>query len=175
MIMSGTTEENITITLDMPKPLIANAKFNIYEDGKTIGRGVITNLHEHSNLYLTTGKCDLCNLNRQTEVSFTDTDLKFTSTDNTFYANEYKYYLVRMVSSPMSNFVNYYDFEISDTTNFVFSVYTTSGAKLTLIDGKSYKCTSEMKVIMRVKTKTESNVGDCITTITKRSVRILKN
>lgn len=170
LFMPGTTEENIMITLDMPKPLVVGAKFNIYEGGKIIGRGVITNLHEHNNLYLTTGKCDLCNLNKQTEVSFTD--LKFTSTNNTFYANEYKYYLVKMVKSPMANFVYYYDFEISDATNFEFSVYTTSGAELTLIDGKSYKCTYPMQVIMRVKAKTESTIGDCTTTITRRSVQV---
>ena len=123
LIMPGTTEENITITLDMPKPLVINSEFNIYESGKIIGRGVITNLHEHNNLYLTTGKCDLCNLNKQTEASLTD--FKFTSTNNTFYANEYKYYLVKMVKSRMDNYVNYYDFEISDATNFEFSVYTT--------------------------------------------------
>ena len=123
LIMPGTTEENITITLDMPKPLVINSEFNIYESGKIIGRGVITNLHEHNNLYLTTGKCDLCNLNKQTEASLTD--FKFTSTNNTFYANEYKYYLVKMVKSRMDNYVNYYDFEISDATNFEFGVYTT--------------------------------------------------
>lgn len=171
LIMPGTTEENITITLDMPKPLVINSEFNIYEGGKTIGRGVITNLHEHNNLYLTTGKCDLCNLNKQTEVSFTD--LKFTSTNNTFYANEYKYYLVKMVKSPMANYVYYYDFEISDATNFEFSVYTTSGAELTLINGKSYECTNPMQVIMRVKAKTESTIGDCTTTITRRSVKVM--
>ena len=170
LFMPGTTEENITITLDMPKPLVINGEFNIYEGGKIIGRGVITNLHEHNNLYLTTGKCDLCNLNKQTEVSFTN--LKFTSTNNTFYANEYKYYLVKMVKSPMANFVYYYDFEISDATNFEFSVYTTSGAELTLIDGKSYKCTYPMQVIVRVKAKTESTIGDCTTTITRRSVQV---
>ncbi len=175
LIMPGTTEENITITLDMPKPLVINGEFNIYEGGKTVGRGVITNLHEHNNLYLTTGKCDLCNLNKQTEASLTDTDLKFTSTNNTFYANEYKYYLVKMDKSPMANYVYYYDFEISDATNFEFSVYTTSGAELTLIDGKSYQCTYQMQVIMRVKAKTESTIGDCTTTITRRSVRVRKN
>ena len=37
LFMPGTTEENIMITLDMPKPLVAGAKFNIYEGGKTIG------------------------------------------------------------------------------------------------------------------------------------------
>ncbi len=173
LFMPGTTEENIMITLDMPKPLVINGEFNIYEGGKTIGRGVITNLHEHNNLYLTTGKCEFCNLNRQTEASFTD--LKFTSTNNTFYANEYKYYLLKMVKSPMANFVYYYDFEISDATNFEFSVYTTSGAELTLIDGKSYECTHPMQVIMRVKAKTESTIGDCTTTITRRSVKVLKS
>lgn len=173
LIMPGTTEENITITLDMPKPLVINGEFNIYEGGKTIGRGVITNLHEHNNLYLTTGKCDLCNLNKQTEASFTD--FKFTSTNNTFYANEYKYYLVSMVKSRMANYVNYYDFEISDATNFEFSVYTTSGAELTLIDGKSYQCTNPMQVIMRVKAKKESTTGDCTTTITRRSLKVMKS
>ena len=175
LIMPGTTEENITITLDMPKPLVINGEFNIYEGGKTVGRGVITNLHEHNNLYLTTGKCDLCNLNKQTEASLTDTDLKFTSTNNTFYANEYKYYLVKMDKSPMANYVYYYDFEISDATNFEFSVYTTSGAELTLIDGKSYQCTNPMQVIMRVKAKKESTTGDCTTTITRRSLKVMKN
>ena len=130
-------------------------------------------MHEHNNLYLTTGKCDACNLNKQTEVSFTD--LKFTSTNNTFYANEYKYYLVKMVKSPMANFVYYYDFEISDATNFEFNVFTTSGIKLTLIDGKSFKCTNPLQVIMRVKAKTESTIGDCTTTITRRSVKVLKS
>ena len=173
LIMPGTTEENITITLDMPKPLVINSEFNIYESGKIIGRGVITNLHEHNNLYLTTGKCDLCNLNKQTEAS--PTDLKFTSTNNTFYANEYKYYLVKMVKSRMDNYVNYYDFEISDATNFEFSVYTTSGAELTLINGKSYGCTNPMQVIMRVKAKKESTTGDCTTTITRRSLKVMKN
>ena len=173
LIMPGTTEENITITLDMPKPLVINSEFNIYESGKIIGRGVITNLHEHNNLYLTTGKCDLCNLNKQTEASLTD--FKFTSTNNTFYANEYKYYLVKMVKSRMDNYVNYYDFEISDATNFEFSVYTTSGAELTLIDGKSYACTNPMQVIMRVKAKKESTTGDCTTTITRRSLKVMKN
>ena len=173
LFMPGTTEENIMITLEMPRPLVINGEFNIYEGGTTIGRGVITNLHEHNNLYLTTGKCEFCNLNRQTEASFTD--LKFTSTNNTFYANEYKYYLLKMVKSRMANYVYYYDFEISDTTNFEFSVYTTSGAELTLIDGKSYQCTYPMQVIMRVKAKTESTIGDCTTTITRRSVRVLKN
>lgn len=173
LFMPGTTEENIMITLDMPRPLVINGEFNIYEGGTTIGRGVITNLHEHNNLYLTTGKCEFCNLNRQTEASFTD--FKFTSTNNTFYANEYKYYLLKMVKSRMANYVYYYDFEISDATNFEFSVYTTSGAELTLIDGKSYQCTYPMQVIMRVKAKTESTIGDCTTTITRRSVRVLKN
>lgn len=173
LFMPGTTEENIMITLEMPRPLVINGEFNIYEGGTTIGRGVITNLHEHNNLYLTTGKCEFCNLNRQTEASFTD--LKFTSTNNTFYANEYKYYLLKMVKSRMANYVYYYDFEISDATNFEFSVYTTSGAELTLIDGKSYQCTYPMQVIMRVKAKTESTIGDCTTTITRRSVRVLKN
>lgn len=173
LFMPGTTEENIMITLDMPKPLVVGAKFNIYEGGKTIGSGVITHLHEHTDLYLTTGKCEFCNLNRQTEASFTN--LKFTSTNNTFYANEYKYYLLKMVKSPMANFVYYYDFEISDATNFEFSVYTTSGAELTLIDGKSYECTYPMQVIMRVKAKTESTIGDCTTTITRRSLKVMKN
>lgn len=173
LFMPGTTEENIMITLDMPRPLVINGEFNIYEGGTTIGRGVITNLHEHNNLYLTTGKCEFCNLNRQTEASFTD--LKFTSTNNTFYANEYKYYLLKMVKSRMANYVYYYDFEISDATNFEFSVYTTSGAELTLIDGKSYQCTYPMQVIMRVKAKKESTIGDCTTTITRRSVKVMKN
>ena len=173
LFMPGTTEENIMITLDMPRPLVINGEFNIYEGGTTIGRGVITNLHEHNNLYLTTGKCEFCNLNRQTEASFTN--LKFTSTNNTFYANEYKYYLLKMVKSPMANYVYYYDFEISDATNFEFSVYTTSGAELTLIDGKSYQCTYPMQVIMRVKAKKESTIGDCTTTITRRSVKVMKN
>lgn len=171
LIMPGTTEENITITLDMPKPLITNAEFVIYEGGQLIGRGVITNLHEHNDLYLTTGKCDSCNLNKQTEVSFTD--LKFTSTNNTFYANEYKYYLVRMVKAHFSSYVNYYYFEISDTTNFEFSVYTTHGIELTLIEGKSLKCTDPMQVIMRVKAKKESTIGNCITTITQKSIKTL--
>ena len=46
---------------------------------------------------------------------------------------------------------------------------------LTLIDGKSYQCTYPMQVIMRVKAKTESTIGDCTTTITRRSVKVLKN
>ena len=173
LFLPGTTEENITITLDMLKPLVNNAKFNIYEGGKTIGRGVITNLHEHNDLYLTTGKCDSCNLNKQTEVSFVD--LSFTSTNNTFYANENKYYLLKMVNSPMSNYVNYYDFEISDTTNFEFSVFTTSGIKLTLIDGKSLKCTNPLQVIIRVEGKNESTIGDCSITIKRRAARIMNS
>lgn len=171
LFMPGTTEENIMITLDMPKPLVAGAKFNIYEGGKTIGSGVITHLHEHTDLYLTTGKCEFCNLNRQTEASFTD--LKFTSTNNTFYAKEYKYYLVKMVKSPISNFVYYYDFEISDAANFKFTIYTTSGIELTLIDGKSLKCTNPLQVIIRVEAKNESTIGDCITTVTRKSVKIM--
>ena len=78
-----------------------------------------------------------------------------------------------MVKSRMDNYVNYYDFEISDATNFEFSVYTTSGAELTLSDGKSYRCTNPMQVIMRVKAKTESTIGDCTTTIARRSVRVM--
>ena len=122
-------------------------------------------------IYLTTGKCEFCNLNRQTEASFTD--LKFTSTNNTFYAKEYKYYLVKMVKSPISNFVYYYDFEISDAANFKFTIYTTSGIELTLIDGKSLKCTNPLQVIIRVEAKNESTIGDCITTVTRRSVKIM--
>ncbi len=169
MFMPGTTEENILITLDMPKPLVMNAKFNIYEGGKTIGKGVITNLHEHDALYLNTGKCDSCNLNEQTEVAFLDS--KFTSTNNTFYANESKYYALRMVKGSGSLLVNVYDFEISDTTNFEFKVYTISGIEISLIDGKSYKCTEMRQVIVKVKGKTNSTTGDCITTITKRAVK----
>lgn len=157
----------------MLKPLVNNAKFNIYDGGQTIGRGVITNLHEHNDLYLTTGKCDACNLNRQTEVSFIN--LSFTSTNNTFYANENKYYLLKMVESPMANYVNYYDFEISDTTNFEFSVFTTSGTKLTLINGKSLKCTNPLQVIIRVEAKKESTIGDCSITIKQRSARIMNS
>ena len=29
IVKRGTTEENITITLDMPKPLVINSEFNI--------------------------------------------------------------------------------------------------------------------------------------------------
>ena len=169
MFMPGTTEENIMITLDMPKPLVMNAKFNIYEGGKTIGGGVITNLHQHDNLYLNTGKCDSCNLNEQTEVTFLNS--KFTSTNNTFYANESKYYALRMVKGSGSLTVNVYDFEISDTTNFEFKVYTISGIEISLIGGKSYKCTEPRQVIVKVKGKMNSTTGDCITTITRRSVK----
>lgn len=169
MFMPGTTEENIMVTLDMPKPLVMNAKFNIYEGGITIGRGVITNLHEHDALYLNTGKCASCNLNEQTEVTFLDS--KFTSTNNTFYANESKYYAFRMVKGSGSLTVNVYDFEISDTTNFEFKVYTISGIEISLIGGKSYKCTEPRQVIVKVKGKTNSTTGDCITTITRRSAK----
>lgn len=173
MIMPGTTEENITITLDMPKPLIANAKFNIYEGGKTIGRGEITSLHEHNDLYLKTGVCEACNLNKQTEATLTDTDLKFTSTNNTYYANEYKYYLVSMEKSILANYIFYYDFEISDTTNFEFNVFTTSGGELTLIDGKSHKSTNTLMAVMRVKAKQASTTGDCTAIVTRRSVKVM--
>lgn len=169
MFMPGTTEENIMVTLDMPKPLVMNAKFNIYEGGKTIGKGVITNLHEHDALYLNTGKCGSCNLNEQTEATFLDS--KFTSTNNTFYANESKYYALRMVKGSGSLRVNVYDFEISDTTNFEFKVYTISGIEISLIGGKSYKCTETRQVIVKVKGKTNSTTGDCITTITRRSAK----
>lgn len=169
MFMPGTTEENIMVTLDMPKPLVMNAKFNIYEGGKRIGKGVITNLHEHDALYLNTGKCASCNLNEQTEVTFLNS--KFTSTNNTFYANESKYYTFRMVKGSGSLTVNVYDFEISDTTNFEFKVYTISGIEISLIGGKSYKCTEPRQVIVKVKGKTNSTTGDCITTITRRSVK----
>ncbi len=171
MMMPGTTEENVTITLNMPKPLINNAKFNIYEGGITIGTGEITSLHEHNDLYLKTGVCEACNLNRQTKATFTD--VKFTSTNNTYYANEYKYYLVTMVKSSISNYTYYYDFEISDTTNFEFNVYATSGGELTLIDGKSYNSTSTFTVVMRVKAKLASTTGDCIATVTRRSVQVI--
>lgn len=169
MFMPGTTEENIMVTLDMPKPLVMNAKFNIYEGGKTIGKGVITNLHEHDALYLNTGKCASCNLNEQTEATLLDS--KFTSTNNTFYANESKYYTLRMVKGSGSLRVNVYDFEISDTTNFELKVYTISGIEISLIGGKSYKCTEPRQVIVKVKGKTNSTTGDCITTITRRSAK----
>lgn len=169
MFMPGTTEENIMITLDMPKPLVMNAKFNVYEGGKTIGKGVITNLHQHDALYLNTGKCASCNLNEQTEVTLLNS--KFTSTNNTFYANESKYYALRMVKGSGSLTVNVYDFEISDTTNFEFKVYTISGIEISLIGGKSYKCTETRQVIVKVKGKTNSTTGDCITTITRRSAK----
>lgn len=170
MMMPGTTEENVTITLNMPKPLIPNAKFNIYEGGKTIGRGEITSLHEHNDLYLKTGVCEACNLNRQTEATLVD--FKFTSTNNTYYANEYKYYSLRMLTAHAINQTNYYDFEISDTTNFEFNVFTTSGGELTLIDGKSYNPIRALTVVMRVKAKQASTTGDCTTTITRRLVTI---
>ena len=73
----------------------------------------------------------------------------------------------------MSNYVYYYDFEISDTANFKFTVYTTSGIELTLIDGKSLKCTNPLQVIIRVEAKNESTIGDCITTVTRRSVKTM--
>lgn len=73
----------------------------------------------------------------------------------------------------MSNYVYYYDFEISDTANFKFTVYTTSGIELTLIDGKSFKCTNPLQVIIRVEAKNESTIGDCITTVTRRSVKTM--
>ena len=83
--------------------------------------------------------------------------------------------LALLVIISVANYVNYYDFEISDTTNFEFNVFTTSGIKLTLIDGKSLKCTNPLQVIIRVEGKNESTIGDCTTTITRRSVKVLKN
>ena len=76
-----------------------------------------------------------------------------------------------MVKGSGSLRVSVYDFEISDTTNFEFKVYTISGIEISLIDGKSYKCTEPRQVIVKVKGKTNSTTGDCITTITRRSAK----
>ena len=58
---------------------------------------------------------------------------------------------------------------------FELGKFTTSGTKLTLINGKSLKCTNPLQVIIRVEAKKESTTGDCSITIKQRSARIMNS